>query len=137
MTIEEFLALVDHGRHIGKNEYSFSCPGPLHDKGDSHPSASVKAGDKGLLLHCFAGCTYVDICDALGIPIADLFYDSKPVHHRTALSAKELLEIIWREAVIVSIAAKELSDGKTLESDDVERLHQATHRIGEAMRAAQ
>lgn len=136
MTIEQFLALVENPRASSGNEYTFCCPGPLHEGGDKHPSASVKEGSKGLLVFCHAGCDNADICDALGIGLRDLFYDSRPKHHRTALSARELLEIIWREALVVSIAAAEISKGKALPPADVDRLHAATHRIGQAMRAA-
>jgi hypothetical protein len=42
------------------------CPGPMHRRGDVNPSLNVKISDRGrLLLHCFAGCDYVDIVAAL------------------------------------------------------------------------
>ena len=50
------------------------CPGPLHLRGDSKPSLSIKEGDNGnALVYCFAGCTIGDIVDALGLSVSDLF----------------------------------------------------------------
>ena len=39
------------------------CRCPAHD--DSDPSLSVRIGDTSLLFHCFAGCTGVDVLQAL------------------------------------------------------------------------
>jgi len=39
------------------------CRCPAHDDGD--PSLSVRIGDTSLLFHCFAGCTGVDVLQAL------------------------------------------------------------------------
>jgi hypothetical protein len=35
----------------------------------------VSTGKRGLLLHCFAGCSVDAICTALGLTLADLFSD--------------------------------------------------------------
>ncbi len=43
---------------------------------DTSPSLSVAEGERGLLLHCFAGCRVEEICAAMGIAQADLFYDA-------------------------------------------------------------
>ena len=45
---------------------------PAHD--DKHASLSVSLGDDGrVLLHCHAGCVLLDICQAIGLRIGDLF----------------------------------------------------------------
>lgn len=45
---------------------------PSHD--DSRPSLSVGEGDEGrALVYCFAGCSYNDVVDALGLSVTDLF----------------------------------------------------------------
>jgi hypothetical protein len=48
------------------------CPG--HP--DSAPSLHVAEGDKGVLLHCFGGCTTVDVLAVLGMEFHDLFWVS-------------------------------------------------------------
>lgn len=48
---------------------------PAHD--DKNASLSVANGDKGIVLHCHAGCTTEQITAALGISCRDLFYEEK------------------------------------------------------------
>jgi hypothetical protein len=52
---------------------SFTSCCPAHD--DSDPSLSVSTGDRGVLLHCFAGCTTQSILDAIGFDYSDIFYE--------------------------------------------------------------
>ena len=42
---------------------NYMCECPAHD--DGTPSLSIRDSDRGVLLHCFAGCAYADIVDAL------------------------------------------------------------------------
>lgn len=45
-----------------------------HD--DRSPSLWVCEGERGVLLHCYAGCSLEEICQALGLPVKDMFFDS-------------------------------------------------------------
>jgi len=48
---------------------------PAHD--DDHASLSIHAGEGGkAVLHCHAGCTVEEICEALGLQLGDLFPSS-------------------------------------------------------------
>jgi len=50
------------------------CPGPGHAHGDTNPSLSVTSGADGrALVHCHAGCSYGDICAALGALPSEFF----------------------------------------------------------------
>jgi hypothetical protein len=54
------------GKEVGGGNYMCRCPGPLHKRGDRHPSLSVKDGRDGrLLLFCFVGCEFEEIFAAL------------------------------------------------------------------------
>lgn len=57
---------------------SFTSLCPAHD--DSDPSLSVTIGDRGIMLHCFAGCNTQSILDAIGYDYTDIFYE----HHTPA-----------------------------------------------------
>ena len=51
---------------------------PAHD--DKQASLSLREGDKGAVLHCFAGCSTESIVAAIGLTLADLFpAKDKPV----------------------------------------------------------
>jgi hypothetical protein len=48
--------------------WTAACPGPLHRHGDRRPSLSISRGSDGrALIHCFAGCEYTAILQALGL----------------------------------------------------------------------
>jgi hypothetical protein len=46
--------------------YMCHCPGSGHKRGDKNASLSVDIGRDGrLLLHCFAGCSFGEVCERL------------------------------------------------------------------------
>lgn len=54
--------------------YILRCPS--HD--DNNPSLSICQSINGLiLLHCFAGCSFFDICTSLGIHPVSLFPEDR------------------------------------------------------------
>lgn len=65
-------ALAARGSRIdaqGTDRFVAQCPS--HD--DGRPSLSVRQGDRGVLLYCFAGCESKDIAADLGLSQKDLF----------------------------------------------------------------
>jgi hypothetical protein len=65
---EVLLALKAHTR-TSEGNYKAQCP--AHD--DRTASLSVKRGDKGgVLLKCFAGCSYQSIVSAIGLAPSQL-----------------------------------------------------------------
>ncbi len=46
-------------------------------------SFSAKETDRGVLVHCFAGCTIQEICAALDMAVSELFNDARPPRQRT------------------------------------------------------
>lgn len=74
MTITCCLSLLDGVKPCGAGKFSAKCP--AHE--DRSPSLSVREGERGVLLHCWAGCSLDAIASSLGIAIKDLFYDGLP-----------------------------------------------------------
>ncbi len=72
MTITEFIPLLSQ---VSPNSRGWKARCPAHD--DHSPSLSVKEGERGLLLKCWAGCRAADIVQALGLKLSDLFFDSR------------------------------------------------------------
>lgn len=69
--IERVVARLPGASWSG-GEWTACCP--AHD--DSTPSLSVKEGtNRTVLLHCFAGCTTLQVVTALGLTMRDLFVD--------------------------------------------------------------
>jgi hypothetical protein len=70
MTAEDLLPHLEAVRR-GSRGYRARCP--AHD--DKTPSLSIREGKRGLLIHCFAGCSLDEVTAALSIRVADLFFD--------------------------------------------------------------
>jgi len=69
MTGEKFIEALD-GVRKGSQSWMALCP----SHNDTSPSLSISAGTDGrILVHCFAGCSIQEICDALGLQVRDLF----------------------------------------------------------------
>ena len=85
MTAEELLLRLEAVRQTSRGSMA-RCPAH-HDK---NPSLSIAEGADRILLHCFALCETRDIVAALGITMADLFFDkaAPSVHRPTPKSRK-------------------------------------------------
>jgi hypothetical protein len=71
MDLDGFAALLPGAKPARRGGFVARCPS--HD--DTKPSLSFRQGDKGIVVHCFAGCTAADVTAALGLAVADLFND--------------------------------------------------------------
>jgi len=127
----------------GKNGSWTACCPAHNDKG---PSLAIREADDGrVLLHCFAGCEVNSVVTAIGMDMTDLFPpDDKrreyPVEGKKSLKpafyASDLMRIISFEALVVSICAYDMSQGKKLSEGDRERMKLSQQRIEEAMKYA-
>ena len=95
MTAQTLLDRLEAVRSRGAGKWSARCP--AHQ--DSSPSLSIAAGEKGLLIHCFALCNNQDIVAAVGLTMADLFFDAPPDHRKRShprLAKLNRLALAWR-----------------------------------------
>jgi len=70
MSIEMLLEMLEKVSKTGPINYKACCP--AHD--DNTPSMAVTGTPDGrILVHCYAGCSAVDIMDSLGLSLSDLF----------------------------------------------------------------
>jgi len=65
LTLADVEALLDQD----KGDTGWRCP--AHD--DASPSLTVNEGNKGIVIKCHAGCTFEEVCEALGIEPWQLF----------------------------------------------------------------
>lgn len=93
MTAEAFVSLLDRPRPTNRGWIN-RCPAHA----DHSPSLSIREGDDGkILLHCFAGCTPQEICEAIGLTVSDLFPDqAKKRNPRHRLKPKPQ-PLYWRD----------------------------------------
>src|SRR5438067_1150612 len=68
-------ALRQHGCRPRVRGDSVRAFCPAHD--DRYPSLGITAKPGRVLLHCFGGCRYVRVLDALGLKPRDLFVNAR------------------------------------------------------------
>ena len=123
-----------------KGRWTACCPAHA----DRSPSLAITHLDDGrILLKCFAGCSAQEIVSAVGMDIGDLFpkenklgytHDTQRLKtERRPFYATDLLRIIHFEALITSIAAFDLAEGREISTTDRKRLKTAFERINEAV----
>lgn len=80
MTFDELTSRLQNVKHTGQNRIQASCPcqgSPKHKNGDRNRSlsASYDPATGKILIHCFVGHDFDEICDALDIKKSDLAPD--------------------------------------------------------------
>lgn len=138
------LQRLDKVRKTGKG-WTARCP--AHE--DKTASLSIAQGDDGrVLLHCFAGCSAIDVIGAIGLSVADLFpfrerRDLSPMEraqrreYAQAAQVRAALNALTLEICIVEIACKELHGGRRLPDSDYRRFMFAIERIRDAREVLQ
>jgi len=135
---ERFVSRL--GKVRGRNG-SWTAQCPAHE--DKSPSLSVRETEDGrVLVHCFGGCAVHDVVGAVGMDMTDLFppddkrkdypVEGKP-SMRSLFYASDLLRIASFECLVVMIAAYDMSKGRRLSDEDMERLKVAQQRIEEVV----
>lgn len=124
-----------------KGRWTACCP--AHN--DKNPSLAITQTDDGrILLKCFGGCSAQQVVEAVGMDLTDLFPNDNNINYlkannqgnkpvRRPFYATDLLKIIQFEALITSIAAFDLSQGREVSTEDRKRLKTAVSRINEAV----
>ena len=130
--VDRLLDRLDGVRHTGSGRWMARCPS--HE--DRSPSLSIREGDDGrVLLYDFGGCPTVDVVASLGFDLADLFPEnlnkwppeirrSRRSHPR--IPAQDAIELMDEAALTVEIAARDMTEGKQV---DVDEVAQAASRI--------
>lgn len=124
------LERLTHVRKRSGDQWSARCP--AHD--DRSPSLSIKELPDGrLLLHCFAGCSVIQIVASLGLELADLFPEKTeyqgPLNKRRLLTASQALELLYKESLVVSLVAHDIGIRRRFIAEDLDRVTAAYGRI--------
>lgn len=138
--VDMMVARLERVKVNGKKGWTARCP--AHE--DKSSSLSVtEGGDGRVLLNCFAGCGALDIVQALGMEMKDLFVN-RPRENMSQAERSELherhmrskwiaaLDILSQEATVVMVAARQMEKGRKPSPASMERLNEAHRRISDA-----
>lgn len=128
---ETLLARLDGVRTRGADQWSARCP--AHE--DRSPSLSIKAVHDRVLLTCWAGCSALDVVNAVGLELRDLFdqrlTDTAIPSVRQAPFPIERARRIRHLALVIGLAAGDLKYGRALSEADEETLIAAFNELDE------
>ena len=85
--LEALLSRLD-GVRGGKGRWQAKCPS--HE--DRLPSLSITETDDKILIHCFAGCSPVEVLDSVGLELGDLFAGSVKNGHHHQVNWKQRID---------------------------------------------
>ena len=134
MTVDTLISRLDKVRRTGRGTWIACCPAHA----DKSPSLTIRETDDGkVLLHCFTGCSALEIIDAVGLEMSDLFpprqHHGKP--ERRPFPAADVLRALAAEALVVASAGVSILAGRFTDADR-ERLIQAVSRIQSGVTAS-
>ena len=136
MGIETLLSRLDKVRPNGHGKWLASCPAHL----DKSPSLGVKITDEGkILLHCFAGCSVVDIVSAVGLELSDLMPENpayKKGNKPPKFNKVELFDRLAFESLVLGLAIRQILANKQLSESDLARVLLAEQTIFDIEREA-
>ena len=132
MYFERIRPLLAGVKPAGEKKWVAKCP--AHE--DTNPSLAIRETDDGkLLVHCFSGCGFNAIVEALGLKPSDFFPDD--IKHRKPLvqpfDEAHILRALARDALILSIAAEDIKKGKPMSEKDLDSLTQTYLRLDNAV----
>ena len=138
MNADAFLQRFEDVRGTGPGRWIAKCP--AHE--DRSPSVSLRLLEDGRwLIHDFAGCDTGAILSAVDLHFSDLYPEKLLSPHesgsfkreRQPFNPADVLRLVTREALVVSITASDIAKGATLTSAEVNRVVLAAERINDAV----
>lgn len=123
------LGHLERVRARGPDQWTASCPGSLHRRGDRSAGLAIKQTGDRVLLHCPAGCSAAEIVTAVGLSLADLF--ERPLTNTGVVPVRQppfplaMAERMYKSAVVLLLAADQLRFNKPLNDADFETVQRA------------
>lgn len=135
--ISDILPALEKVKKTGRGNWLACCP--AHE--DRSPSMTIhEAPDGRILVKCFAGCSFEEIKDAVGLGWEPWFPPKQADDFKSAIRrpfpAADVLQALSAEADLVATAACNLGNGFELTHGDKDRLLLAVQRIDEGIRLA-
>lgn len=136
--IWKILNLLDKVQSKGGDRYVACCP--AHE--DSDPSLTLaETKDGRILIHCFAGCAPIDILNAIGLTMSDLFpdgglgdfkgWDQLKREQEARLKDKKI-QAVSHDQIILDMCKTARKNGERLSKADLQREQQAYFRVRNA-----
>ncbi|HEX2796683.1 MAG TPA: hypothetical protein VHN38_06330 [Immundisolibacter sp.] len=132
--VDRLLERLAGAKQTGPGRWVARCP--AHD--DRSPSLSLRElADGRVLVHCFGGCSALEVVSAVDLTMADLF--EKPLGNLPPLRPRErwdrgdVWQLLAHESAVAAIAAADIAAGRAVSAEDAERAGLAADRLADAI----
>lgn len=136
MSIDNLLNRLDRVKKTGHNRWVAASP----TRDEKTPSLAIRELDDGrILLHDFGGSSTNEILAACGLTFDDLFPEKLTNHgksERKPFFSHDMFKAVITEVRLVYLCALDITKGKTLSPDEIQRLALAAERIHNAFNLA-
>lgn len=119
--VEALLSRLQGVRQTGPGRWLARCP--AHE--DRTPSLSIRETEGGtILLRCFAGCGAVEVVQAVGLELRDLFPPKLPDPNYTGKRTRrpipwaDVFQAIETSLTAAALAFSDVANGKPFTADD-------------------
>ena len=113
---------LDKVKSTGSDKWLSCCPS--HE--DKSPSLTIKELPDGrVLIHCFAGCSPIEILNAVGLTMAELFPEGSSGDYRPLYMARQDKKGNDHHRAILTIASSMRSRGEMLSTKELAEEKQA------------
>lgn len=120
--MNKLLGALDKVRATGKNTWVSCCPAHR----DKSPSLAIRLDGNHILIHCFAGCEPLDVIDAAGLTLDDLFMDE--IKHNRPLTSEQEQRLakkeghkIWKAQTYLAILTGALKNHEIVSDAEIDK----------------
>jgi hypothetical protein len=133
LNVADVLNRLDRPRQTGPGRWMTGCP--ICQSRQGRPVSVRELEDGRVLLHGFCGHSGIDIVQALGLQLQDLFPDGPrgsfpPARNR--IPARDVLEAVAVELDCAAILLAEVVERRAINEEGWQRLALAAARVGAA-----
>ncbi len=120
MSVDSILPRLDGVRENGPGKWIAKCP--AHE--DRSPSLAIRADGDRILVHCFAGCSAIEVMGAIGLGLKDLYSAPlAPQERRSRAIGHNLRDVdaaLSHEALVLLMALGDRERERVLEPSERE-----------------
>lgn len=133
MKVDRLLSSLRKVKQTGRGEWVACCS--AHE--DRSPSLAIKEADDGrVLIHCFAGCSPLEVLNAVGMTFEDIMPERvgpiDKVYHREKFQAKTVLEALTTNSLLLAVMSNEVANGHPITKDDAVKFAEISEELREA-----
>lgn len=137
MKVDVLLSRLKKVKQTSRDEWVACCS--AHD--DRSPSLAIKETSEGMvLIHCFAGCTPLEVLNAVGLDFHDVMPErvgDGQVLKRLYFNPRTVLDTVNQTAMLVALMANEVAKGEPMTEEDKAKFFELSEELNEATKLCQ